>query len=141
MATITAGAKAFKAGSWQLVAVVAATVVVLWVAHVYSHGLGESLHRGRRLDAPEILAIARRELSIVLASVAPLLALLLGAFHVLSASNALWLALGVGVAALAVQGVRYAQLERLGPGGTAVSVGVNVLLGLAIVGLKALVTH
>jgi hypothetical protein len=40
-----------------------------------------------------------------------------------------------------VQGVRYAQVEELGRTGTAVALGVNVLLGLVIVGLKALVTH
>jgi hypothetical protein len=70
-----------------------------------------------------------------------LLALALGALEVLRPSTALWLALGIGVAALAVQGVRYSQLEELGRTGTAVAVGVNVLLGLVIVGLKALVTH
>ena len=141
MATIAAGAKAFEDRSWELIAVVAATVVVLWVAHVYAHGLGESLQRGHRLDLGELLAIAQREASIVLAAIAPLAALTLGALEVLRASSALWLALGLGVAALGVQGLRYARLERLGLGGTAVTVGVNVLFGLAIVGIKALVTH
>jgi hypothetical protein len=32
--------------------------------------------------------------------------------------------------------VRYARLERLGPIGTVVSIGVNVSLGLTIVALK-----
>jgi hypothetical protein len=45
------------------------------------------------------------------------------------------------VATLAVQGVRYARLEHVGRGGTFVVVLVNVLLGLAIVLLKALVAH
>lgn len=141
MATITAGAKAFEDHPWELIAVVAATVLVLWVAHVYAHGLGESVHRQRTLDGAELVAVARREASVALAAVAPLLALALGALEVLRPSTALWLALGIGVAALAVQGVRYSQLEELGRTGTAVAVGVNVLLGLVIVGLKALVTH
>ncbi len=53
----------------------------------------------------------------------------------------MWLALGLGVAALAVQGVRYARLERLSKTGTAVVVGLNLVLGLSIVILKVLVVH
>jgi len=52
-----------------------------------------------------------------------------------------WLALGLGVAALAAQGVRYARLERLSRTGTAVVIGLNLLLGLSIVILKVLVVH
>jgi hypothetical protein len=52
-----------------------------------------------------------------------------------------WLAIGICVAALAVQGLRYALLERLGPLGTLASVGLNLALGLAIVALKVIVAH
>ena len=51
------------------------------------------------------------------------------------------LALGLGVVTLAVQGARYAAVERLGPGATAVSIALNVSLGLVIVGLKVLIVH
>ena len=67
--------------------------------------------------------------------------LVLGALGVFAVRTALWLAVGVGVAALAVQGVRYARLERLSRIGTIVTVGVNLALGQVIVVLKALLTH
>ena len=55
--------------------------------------------------------------------------------------TAIWLALAVGVATLAVQGIRYARLERLSRTGTVVSVGINLSLGLLIVALKVILAH
>ena len=40
----------------KLVVVVAATASVIWIAHVYAHGLGESIERGHRLDWGELSA-------------------------------------------------------------------------------------
>ncbi len=53
----------------------------------------------------------------------------------------MWLALGIGLFTLAVQGYRYARLEELGRWDTVVSVALNLGLGLAIVGLKVVVGH
>jgi hypothetical protein len=140
MGAITAGAGAHPDPA-GLAAIVFTTVLVLWIAHVYAHGIGESVDRGRRLDRAELTSVARRELAIPLAAVGPIGALLLGAFGVVRGSRALWLAMALGIATLAVQGVRYAQLERIGRWGMALSVAVNVLLGLVIVSLKILVAH
>jgi hypothetical protein len=52
-----------------------------------------------------------------------------------------WLALGAGVATLAVQGARYATVEQLGRTGTFVAIALNLFLGLVVVGLKALLAH
>lgn len=141
LSVVTAGAKAFEHDPWGLAVIAAITTVVFWVAHVYSQGLGESLNVGRRLTTSELAAIARRESSILLAAVLLVAMLVLGAFGVFAVRTALWLAVGVGIAALAVQGVRYARLERLGRIGTIVTVGVNLALGLVIVVLKALLAH
>lgn len=141
LATLTAGARTFEERPWQLLAVAAATVFVLWIAHVYAHGLGESVNEGHRLTIDELGAIARRELAILLAAVPLLAAVMLGALDILDESTALWLAFAIGVASLAVQGFRYARLERLTRSGTAITVGLNLVLGLAIVALKAWVTH
>jgi hypothetical protein len=141
LAVLTAGAKAFEDDLWELAAIVVTTVLVLWVAHVYAHGLGESMQLDRRLDAPELGAIARRELAIPLAAVAPAAALVLGAAGVLGGSTAVWLAVGVGVGTLALQGLRYAKVERLGPTGTLLAVAVNLVIGLAIIALKLVVAH
>ena len=85
--------------------------------------------------------MSRRELAIALAAVGPVVALSLGALEVLRPTRAVWLALGIGLFTLAVQGYRYARLEELSRWDTVVSVGLNLGLGLAIVGLKVVVGH
>jgi hypothetical protein len=141
LASLTVGADAYQHDLWRLAGIAGSTVLVLWIAHVYSHGLGESLSLGRRLTADELAAIARRELAILLAAAVPLAFVVLGALGVLRGSTALWLAVGAGVVTLTAQGVRYARLERLSRTGTAVTVAVNLALGLAIVALKVGVAH
>lgn len=108
---------------------------------MYAHGLSESLDSGRRLTAAELGTIARREFSIPLAAVLPMTAIALGALNVFQDRTALWLALGAGVATLTAQGVRYAQLEHLSRKATILTVGLNLVLGLVIVVLKAVVAH
>jgi hypothetical protein len=73
--------------------------------------------------------------------VAPTAILVLGALGIFKGTTAVWLADGICVLALAVQGLRYALLERLGAVGTLVSVALNLALGLTIVGLKVVVSH
>ena len=141
LASLAAGGKAFEHDLWHLAAIVVTTVLVLWIAHVYAHGLGESLQVSRRLDATELGAVAGRELAIPLAAVAPTTMLALGALGLFRGSTAVWLAVGICVAILGVQGVRYAMLERLGRLGTLAAVALNLALGLAIVALKVVVAH
>ena len=141
LAALSAGGKAFEHDLWHLAAIVVTTVLVLWVAHVYAHGLGESLQVGRRLDAAELGGVAGRELAIPLAAAAPTAMLALGAVGLFRGNTAVWLAVGICVATLAVQGFRYAFLERLGRLGTLAAVALNLALGLAIVGLKVFVAH
>lgn len=140
MGAITAGAEGARE-PWRLSTIVAGTVLVLWLAHVYAHGLGEAIGRGRRLDREELVSVGRRELAIPLAAVAPIAALTLGGLGLVRYSTAVWLALAVALATLGVQGLRYARLEGFGRGGTAKSVGLNVALGLVIVALKVSVGH
>jgi hypothetical protein len=63
MATLTAGSNAGLTDVWRLSVIVVATVLVLWIAHVYAHALAESLERRRRLDR-RARSVARRELAI-----------------------------------------------------------------------------
>ncbi|HEY7147840.1 MAG TPA: hypothetical protein VH420_00195 [Gaiellaceae bacterium] len=141
MAAMAAGGPSFEHEPWRLLTIVVVTAVIFWIAHVYAHGLGESIALGRRLDISELETIARRELSILLAVVLPALALLLGAIGVVRDTAAVWLALGVATATLAAQGVRYARVERLGRAGTALAIAVNLGLGLAIVAVKVALAH
>jgi hypothetical protein len=141
MATVTAGSLGEGTDAGRLAAVVGGTVLVLWIAHLYAHALAESLERRRRLDRAELGAVARRELAIPAAAVVPVAVLVLAALGFLREQTAVWLALGAGVGMLAVQGARYAIVERLGRTGTLVAIALNVFLGLVIVCLEALVAH
>jgi hypothetical protein len=141
LSVLAAGAQTYHHELGRLGAVAGLSCGVLWIAHVYSHGLGESLALGRRLTADELLAIARRERSILLAAVLPVVAIELGAAGVFPGHFAFQLAFVIGVITLAGQGVRYARLERLSAGGTVFTVGVNLALGLTIVGMEAWLAH
>ena len=79
LSVVTAGAKAYDEDPWGLAVIGGATVLIFWAAHVYSHGLGESLNLGRRLTGSELRAIARRESPILLAGVLPGAMVVLGA--------------------------------------------------------------
>jgi hypothetical protein len=140
MATLTA-AYATEKHPWKLATIVWSAVVVLWVAHLYAHGLSESIVEKRRLTGREVRAILRRELGILLAAAVPSVALLLGAAGLFKESAAVWLALAAGLVTLAAEGVRFARLERLGLLGTLVAMGLNVGLGLLVVALKVAVAH
>ncbi len=141
MATVTAGSNGEQTEAWRLAVVVGVTVLVLWIAHVYAHALAESLERRRRLDRAELGSVARRELAIPAAAVAPVAALVLAALGVLGEQTAVWLALVIGVVTLGVQGGRYATVEQLDRTGTLAAIALNLFLGLVIVGLKALLAH
>lgn len=141
MATVAAYGGAFPNSPWTVEELVLSTAVVLFVAHVYTHGLAESLSEGHRLQLATVKGLAGRELGIVLAVVPPSLALLLGALGVFDETASIWLALALGLGILAVEGLRYARIERMGLPGTFLAVGVNVALGLMVVLLKAEVLH
>jgi hypothetical protein len=141
MSVIAVGAKPYEHSLWRLVVLAATSSIVLWLAHVYAHGLGESLTIGRRLTVRELGSVARREYSIVAAAVLPVTAVALGAIGLTGPRTALRLAFGIGVVALAVQGVRYAKLERLSRFGSIVTVMINLALGLTIVAAEVFIAH
>lgn len=141
LAVLADGASAYEHDLWKLDALVLATVLILWIAHTYAHGLGESLRLGRRLSGRELSAIISDELAIPLAAVLPLVAISVGALRAVDDTRAFWAAFSLGVATLAIQGVRFARLERLSLVGTMASVTINLGLVLMIVVLKVLVSH
>jgi hypothetical protein len=141
MATVAAYGRAFPDNPWRVEELVLSTAVVLWLAHLYTHGLSESLSERRPLRVARLQRLAGRELGILLAAVPPSAALLLGAIGVLDESASIWLALALGLVVLAVQGLRYARIERIGATGTLVVVAANVGIGLLVVLLKAVALH
>jgi hypothetical protein len=141
MSVLAAGARSYEQHLWRLLVLVGGSVVVLWLAHVYAHGLGESLQIGHRLTVGELSLIARREYAVVGAAILPLAAVGLGAAGVLADRTAVQLALWLGVATLTAQAIRYAHLERLSWGATFVTVTLNLAIGLAIIALEVLIAH
>jgi hypothetical protein len=141
MATVAAYGRAFPDNPWRVEELVVSTAVVLWLAHLYTHGLSESLAEKRPLRVARLRRLAGRELGILLAAVPPSVALLLGALGLLDESASIWLALALGLVVLAVQGLRYARIERIGATGTLVVVAANVGIGLLVVLLKAVALH
>jgi hypothetical protein len=140
MATLTAAQNAER-DPWRLAVIVWATALVFWIAHLYAHGLAESISRRQRLTGSELAQIARRELGILMAALLPSSALLLGALGLIREARSVWLALALGLLTLGVEGIRYARLETLSRRATLVIVAANLGLGLLVVALKVTVAH
>jgi hypothetical protein len=60
---------------------------------------------------------------------------------VLSVRTSVWLAFSLALLVLAVEGIVFARVERLGVLGTIGVVAANLGLGVLLVGLKILVSH
>jgi len=141
MATIVAGGANDGVGGWQLAVASVVTTIVLGLAHLYAELVAGGIARQRRLTAAERRSVFRREAAIPLAAVLPVVVLILGATGLIDETAAVWIALGIGVATLGVQGLRYARVEGFRPIATAVSIGLNLALGLVLVALKVAISH
>jgi hypothetical protein len=141
LAVIVAGAKAFPDESGHIAVLVIVTTLVLWLAHVYAHGIAFSVGHQVHLSREELTLIVRRESSIVEAGVPSVVALLLGALGVIPTHVAIWASLGLGLTVLGAQGLVFARIERLGWLGTVAIVTANLMLGLLLIVLKLLLTH
>lgn len=135
------GVKAFPHDAGRIAVLLAVTVVVFWLAHVYSHSLAHVVAQDRHLSFGELRTIARHESSIIEASLPPLAALLLAALGLFSAKAGVWIAYGLGLGVLMAAGLVFARVERLGWLSTLVVVALNVALGIALVALKLFVSH
>jgi hypothetical protein len=141
ISVVVAAARAYPHDAGHIAAVVGVTSVVFWLAHVYAHGIAESVADDQRFSLTRLRRLARREASIVEAAIPPFVALLLAAFGLLSTQVAIWLAIGLGLAVLLLQGIIFARMERLGPLATLGVVAANLFLGVVLVGLKLLVSY
>jgi len=141
LATVVAGAEAYRNGAGHIGVLVVMTTVVFWIAHVYAHAVAHSVSAGQRISGHELLQIARRESSIIEAAVLPVLVLLLGKLDLISVHTAVWLAIGCGLAVLVAQGIRYSRAVGSGPLATLTIAGANLAMGLLIVAMKLIVSH
>jgi hypothetical protein len=141
LSVLVAGSRAYPDDAGRIAVLVVVTSTVFWLAHVYAHGVADSIGREKHISLPDLRRMARREGAIVEATLPPVVALLLGAVGVLSTDAAVWLAFALGLAVLAIEGVVVARVERFGALGTMVMVAANLTLGLALVVLKLVVAH
>ncbi len=139
------GAGSASTNSLRLFVLIVVTVSVFWLAHVYSNivaGHGRADEAGDPRPLRHMIRHAVREArGMVVATVFPSAALLLGVFGVLPDRAANWLAMWVCVGALACLG--YLAYQRLGVRLIARIGGAlaTASFGLIIIIAKAIVTH
>ena len=142
LSVIVTGSKAYPDDATYIAALVAVTTAVLWLAHVYAHALAHSVGHDEHLSFAALRTIARREAAIIEAGLPSIAALVLvGSLGIASTQAAVWIALGLGLAVLAAQGVSFARVERLSRWGAIAVIAANLGLGLLLIGLKVLVSH
>ena len=141
LTALTASYAAERHDPWKLVELVVTSVVVFWVAFVYAHALSESIESRRRLSRRGVSRVASRELGLMFAAVAPIVALLLGAVGLINERESIWLAIAFGFITLSAQGVRYARVAELGRVGTALILLLNLVFGAFVVVLKVTLVH
>jgi hypothetical protein len=117
------------------------TMAVFWIAHVWSSLLGEQIHHGSRINFGQVKTIARAEWPLIEASLAPVVALLLGWIGVIDESKAEDLALAVCVLQLFAWGLYVGHRAYDSWYAVALSGLVNGLLGLLVVSLEISVVH
>jgi hypothetical protein len=124
----------------ELIVLLVVTGIVFWLSHSYAHLFGDRM-AGRRLDWTEVRTVAQREWPIAQASLPPAVAAAVAA--VAGASNQVvgWSALLTALAAQLTWALIAAH--RAGTTGPimALSAVINIVLGLVIVLLKALLSH
>jgi hypothetical protein len=118
-----------------------AEATVFWLAHVYADLVGRHLEHPRAARSRAVaLDVARTQLPLLEAAVIPALMLVLGWIGIFTESGAYWLALAVGAVELTLWGVLYARAVGYGRRGLVIAAAVNLALGLAVVGLKVVVS-
>ena len=141
LSVVVAEAAAFPDGPGHVALLVGVTTLVFWLAHVYAHGIAFSIGHDTRLSLAELRTLARREAAILEAGVPIEAALLLAVVGVLSEQTAVWLALGLGMAALTITAVVFARVEHLGPLKLLAAIVANLAFGVTLIVLKVLVAH
>lgn len=142
---LVAAAGGVHAPSFKILIFVSVTVIVFWLAHVYS---GVVARHGRRDDDGQpahLGAVIRHAIGkargMLLAVVVPGIALLLGVFGIFDDTTATWVALWSCVGVLALLG--FVAYSRLGVSWLWRIVGAfaTASFGLIIIIAKTIVTH
>ena len=131
--------------AWKTLLFTVLTVAVFWLAHVYAgtvamHGSRDA--EGHPRSAREAFrASVRKARGMLAATVFPAIALLLGALGVLDDSASMWIALWVGVVILGALGYLAYRRKGASLGWRLAGAITTASFGIAIVIVKAIVTH
>ncbi len=116
-----------------------ATMLVLWIAHVYSELLAERVHKGRKLRGHEITAAAAHDWPLVQAVAPAAVTLTLAWIGLWSTDTGVTLGLGLGVLSLFGWGLVIGRRSQFNWPRTVVVASFSSALGLAIIALELLV--
>lgn len=115
--------------------------VATWLAHLFAELLGGHLRSPEPLHRDEVLRAAADGSPILVATVLPAAALLLGRVEVLGAGTARALAIGLGIAQLVAIGVYVSRTSEVQHAGRWSFAAGTVLAGVAVVLLTVLLGH
>ncbi|MBD7957138.1 hypothetical protein H9651_05775 [Microbacterium sp. Sa4CUA7] len=133
---VVAGTQSF--GAWEVFATVVTTVLVFWMAHIYAGTVAHhGTHDGHAVGLRAAMRIALvRSSGLLLGALLPTAVLLLGAARVIPDLAAMWAALWVGVAVLAVIGFVSFRSRGSSVAKSLIGSFVTAAFGLAMIALK-----
>jgi hypothetical protein len=126
-------------GALEMLVVLAVTMTVFWLAHVYSEAVAGVLRYGRHVSLADLRRLAAGEWPIAEAAGTSLLALALGAVGVLDRQQAIWLAIALGIADLCAWGWRIGRRWHRSWRYSLALAGASGLVALPVVALKVFI--
>jgi hypothetical protein len=137
VAAVIAASAAHDEPLTTVLAATVSTVVVFWLAHVYSEVIAHHFE-GHRPSLAAVAHVAHRELPFLEAPVLPILLLVAGAAGFLDHDVAINLALWTAVLQLAGWGVASARRQGWSWPAAAVTGAINGAFGMVLILLKAI---
>ena len=137
-ATVAALALDDSLSATSILIFTAATMFVLWLAHIYAELVSQHVVAGSRIARARLVGVFRSEWPIMQAAGPPSLALALAALDVYSREAGVRIALISGVVLLAGWGLMIGRRAGMSTGGTVVAAGLSGSLGLFIILLQLL---
>jgi len=123
----------------EMLVVVAVTMTVFWLAHVYSEAIAHVLEHGRVESRASLRRLAANEWPLAEAAGTALFALALGALGVIDRDTAVWLAVALGIADLCAWGWRIGRHWDRSPVYSLGLAAASGLIALPVVVLKVLI--
>lgn len=130
---------AISGGPITILLGVVVTAVIFWLAHVHVAILRNVVRSGRHVTWADTRHALREEWPLAQASLSPVAPMLLAAVDILTVEQARWTGIAICVIGLIAWGIVISRVAGLGRRATALTIGINVALGLVLVVLKWLV--